>query len=165
MKPLARFLLTLALVASSSGALADKRDISLLAWLAGCWRIDGTEPGSGELWLPLAGQSMAGVSRVVKDGKSVNLEFMRIVIGDNGVLQYVAQPIGQKETSFEAVDVGPDSAAFVNPAHDYPQRIAYRRLDAESMLGSIDGKRGGSRARMDFPMRKVACEELGAGKP
>lgn len=165
MKTLAALLAAGTLLATSPAALADKRDITQLAWLAGCWRVEGTEPGSGEVWLPLAGKTLAGVSRIVKDGRSINLEFMRIVIGDNGILQFVAAPVGQKETVFEAVDVGPDDAAFVNPTHDYPQRIAYHRFDAASMVGSIDGKRDGARARMDFPMRKVDCAELGTGKP
>jgi hypothetical protein len=40
-----------------------------------------------------------------------------------------------------------------NPAHDFPQRISYRKRGADSLLARIEG---GTRD-IDFPMRRVAC--------
>lgn len=43
------------LLLASLGATARAADISQSAWLGGCWKTETGEPGSGEHWLPLAG--------------------------------------------------------------------------------------------------------------
>jgi hypothetical protein len=49
---------------------------------------------------------------------------------------------------------------FENQAHDYPQRVGYKR-EGDSLLAWIDGTAGGKSRRVDFPYRRVAC----AGAP
>ena len=44
-----------ALLAMGAAQAADKsvpppETVDKLAWLAGCWNVDGAEPGSGEQW-------------------------------------------------------------------------------------------------------------------
>ena len=51
-----------------------------------------------------------------------------------------------------------DSAViFENPAHDFPQRIIYRRRGADSLLARVEGMRGGRLRGLDFPYRRVPC--------
>ena len=45
---------------------------------------------------------------------------------------------------------------FVNMAHDFPKRITYKKVDAGSLLASIDAGPTGS-LRVEFPMKRVAC--------
>jgi hypothetical protein len=53
------------------------------------------------------------------------------------------------------------TVVFENPAHDYPQRVAYTRK-GDSLLAWIDGTVSGKSRRVDFPYRRVAC--TGASK-
>jgi hypothetical protein len=46
---------------------------------------------------------------------------------------------------------------FENPAHDFPQRIAYRRLSADSIVARISAERDGKSRGMDIRMKRVSC--------
>ena len=62
---------------------------------------------------------------------------MRIVDQD-GVRNYVAQPGGRPPTSFRQAAIGEGWIRFENPAHDFPQRVEYRR-EGNTLLAEISG--------------------------
>lgn len=106
--------------------------MEILSWISGCWEKTGNGRTVEERWTKLAGESMLGVSRTVKDGKTVAYEFVRITRqGDD--IYYIAIPSGQEEASFKLIKWGDGEAAFENPEHDFPQRIIYRRKDDGSL--------------------------------
>jgi len=149
--------LYLAVVGLLSSMPAAAAGIDDLRWLGGCWARDGGEPGSGEQWMSPAGGSMLGLSRTVRNGKTTALEFIRIVETDDGGLHYIALPSGQALTAFVMTAISSDEVVFENPAHDFPQRVAYRRLSAERMVAWIDGDIDGQFRRIEFPMIAVDC--------
>ncbi len=139
---------------------AQESQLEQLAWLAGCWAAESGEPGSGEHWLPLAGGTMLGVGRTVKDGKTVEHEFLQIRLNADGKVVYIALPSRQNEATFVASSVGERAVTFENPQHDFPQRIIYRALPENRLAARIEGTRGGALRGIDFPMRRVQCETL-----
>lgn len=150
----------------SSNAFAAEADVSSLAWLAGCWQAEKGEPGSGEHWLPPAGGTMFGIGRTVKNGKTVEFEFVQLRVNAEGKLVFIALPSGQQETTFVASAVGKDSVTFENPQHDFPQKVIYRLQSADRLVARIEGTRGGTLRGVDFPMKRVACDALaGASGP
>lgn len=147
----------LALAVATGGAAAQVPPVDTLGWMAGCWAADGAEPGSGERWTAPAGGTLLGLSRTVKGGRTLEWEFMRIVTEPDGKVAFVALPSGQRETRFERVASPPDEAVFENPAHDFPQRVIYRRQGDDRLAARIEGLRGGVRRGVDFPLKRVAC--------
>src|SRR5687767_3584992 len=113
----------LAVLVLSDATAAD--DVTALAWMAGCWAPEQGEAGSVEHWLPPAGGTMLGVSRTVKNGQTVEFEFMQLRVNSEGKLVFIALPSRQKETTFVASRVGKDSVTFENPDHDFPQKVSY----------------------------------------
>lgn len=156
------YTLVLALVPqTASSQPADP--LAPVAWLSGCWSAESRELGSGEHWLPPAGGTMLGVSRTVKGGKTVEYEFMQFRVNAEGRLELVTLPSGQRETTFVLVGHAANSeATFENPQHDFPQRVIYRSVSSERMIARIEGIRSGVTRGVDFPMRRIACEALGA---
>jgi len=146
------------LVLMMSGPLqaAELPDWSSLQWLAGCWRLNGGEAGSEEHWLVPAGGQMLGVSRIVRKGKVVEFEFMRIHDLD-GQRYYTAKPSGQAEASFRLITAEPRLLVFENPEHDFPQRISYQLQEDGSLLAQIAGTRQGKARSVDFPMSRTSC--------
>jgi hypothetical protein len=63
---------------------AQDAELSKLAWLAGCWAAERGDAGSGEQWTPLAGGTMLGIGRTVRDGKTVEYEFLQIRRNEEG---------------------------------------------------------------------------------
>jgi len=143
----------------SIDAMAES-SVDSLAWLAGCWQADKGDAGSGEHWLAPAGGTMFGVSRTVKNGKTVQFEFMQLRTNANGKLVFIALPSGQKETTFVATAASADSVTFENPQHDFPQKVSYRLLPEGRLVARIEGTRDGKVRSMDFPMKRVSCDAL-----
>jgi len=152
-KAVAQVLLATVFSFSASAASLDE-----LAWLSGCWHSEGEKRQITEHWMKPAGGNMLGVSHTVADGKTREFEFMRIMQDANGDIFFVATPSGQKEARFKLVFVASAEARFENPNHDFPQRIIYRR-DGDSLLGRIEGTAEGTERAVDFPLKRISCEE------
>ncbi len=155
-----RMLLTLGLLASTGAATAapETPDLDRLAWLAGCWTRDGAETGNGEQWSVLAGGTMFGIGRTVKNGRTAGFEFMQLRRRDDGVLTFVAWPGGQDRTEFASIRISGDEARFENLDNDFPQRVIYRRDGDTRLLARIEGAIGDAGKAVDFPMTRVACD-------
>lgn len=131
--------------------------VESLAWLAGCWTLEGGEPGAGEVWMPPAAGTLVGVSRSVRNGRTVGWELMRIQETAAGSLEFVAQPSQQQGGSFPLVHAGVREVRFENPGHDFPQRVLYRLDDQGMLQARIEGRHEGKEIAIDFPMRQVPC--------
>lgn len=134
-----------------------ERGLESLAWLAGCWSNPRGEAGSGEYWQPPAGGTMLGLGRLVRGGRTVEYEFLRLHVDPEGRVVYTATPSGQAETSFVASAIGVGGATFENPAHDFPQRIVYIRDAAAGMTVRIEGPRQGRPHAVEFRFERAAC--------
>ncbi|MBI5474199.1 MAG: ATP-binding cassette domain-containing protein [Ignavibacteriae bacterium] len=153
-----RFLLTLMLFfCATSNALSQQLDS--LSWLGGCWALNANGRVISEQWMKPSGGTMMGMSRTVKNGKTVEFEFVRLVEEDDGSISYVAKPSGQEGASFTLVSLEGQRAVFENLQHDFPQRITYQLRGADSLIARIEGTVGGKQKGIDFPMRRVRCEE------
>ena len=137
---------------------ADDAQLERLGWLAGCWAAEQGEAGSVEHWLPLAGGTMLGIGRTVKNGRTVEHEFMQIRLNAESQPVFIAQPSRQKEATFVATSIGERAVTFENPTHDFPQRVIYRAVGDTGLAARIEGQRNGTTRGIDFPMRRVACE-------
>ena len=150
----------IALVMTMLAPLAQAAEPSLdaLNWLAGCWRADDADAGSGEQWMPQAGGSMLGMSRTVGGGKTVAHEFMRIAGAADGRLTFFAQPSGKPPAAFVAIKQTADEVIFENPEHEFPQRVAYRLEPPAHLRARIEGVRLGTERRIEYPMTRVPCD-------
>jgi hypothetical protein len=104
---------------------------------------------------------MLGASRTIVRDSLREWEQVRIVSQDGKVV-YVARPSGQAETAFTAEQISDTAVVFANPAHDFPQRIRYRRVGADSLVARIEGQRGARTRGIDFPMRRIDCTVTGS---
>jgi hypothetical protein len=142
--------------ASSVATGQAPNDVAALRWMAGCWELRTPARVTHEQWMAPLGGMMMGMSRTVVRDVVREYEALRIALHD-GVVTYVAQPSGQARTRFGATMISDTTVTFANPAHDFPQRIIYRRRGADSLVGRIEGERSGSMRGVDFPMRRVLC--------
>jgi hypothetical protein len=98
---------------------------------------------------------MLGMSRTLKDGKTVAFEFVSLQKRDDGVY-YVAQPSGRPPVDFRLASWKDGEAVFVNPGHaDHLQRIVYRRNADGSLSARIEGSDNGKSFSKDFAYRRV----------
>jgi hypothetical protein len=139
-----------AMAATQTATTAD------LAFMAGCWRLSANGRTIDEHWLTPAGGSLMGVSRTVAGGKTVEFEFLQIRDLPEG-LTYIAKPSGQAEAKFTIASRTADEIVFENPAHDFPQRIRYKKVGADLLQARVEGTMNGKARGIDFPYARVAC--------
>ena len=158
LRPLRRLLLVVASLGSAPMAAAAGPSVDQLAWLAGCWATERAEAGSGEQWMTPAGGALLGMSRTVRDGKTVAFEFMRIASSSaDGTLAFFAQPSGKTPATFALSSLTDSVVVFDNPRPEFPQRIVYRLEAPGRLRASIEGMRDGVARSIDYPMLRVAC--------
>jgi hypothetical protein len=141
-----------------AAAVSAPATLAPLDWLAGCWRRATPRRVVEEAWMAPAGGLMIGMSRTVSavDGTLVEFEQVRIEAHGDTVV-YVAKPSRQPEATFTAITLDDSTVVFEDKAHDFPQRVGYRRVGADSLAAWIEGTVDGKARRVDFPYRKVAC--------
>jgi Domain of unknown function (DUF6265) len=130
--------------------------VTQVAWLAGCWEQAVGPRLVEEQWTRPRGGLMLGAGRTVRADTLVEYEQTRI-FERGGRLVYGANPSGQAPAEFESIEVSDSSVTFQNPAHDFPQRVMYRRRGADSLVGRVEGMRGGKLRGVDFPYARVVC--------
>jgi ABC-type sugar transport system substrate-binding protein len=118
---------------------AETAAMPMPAFLAGCWE-QRNEAGqwTEECWTDTRGGVMIGSGRAGKGDGVEHWEWMRIERGADGSVTFYGSPQGAAAVGFKANEAGSKSITFVNPGHDYPQRVRYvatgTGLDAEVSL-------------------------------
>jgi hypothetical protein len=112
---------------------------SMPAFLAGCWEQSQDDGRwTEECWTDARGGLMIGSGRVGKGDRVGHWEWMRIERGADGALTFYGSPKGATPVGFNSTEVSATSVTFVNPNHDYPQRVRYvvtaAGIDAEVSL-------------------------------
>ena len=139
--------------ATSRPAAKAPAPIESLSWMAGCWQRPRPDGLIEEHWMAPRGGTMLGMSRTVAGARTAEHEFIRIETLD-GVLSYVARPSRQAETAFALASIGEGTVVFANPAHDFPQRIGYRRNPDGSLTAWIEGTIEGTPRTREFAYRR-----------
>jgi hypothetical protein len=125
-------------------------------WLLGCWDLSSGNRNVLEQWVLTRDGEMTGTSRMTVGGVERESERLRLyAAGDT--LVYAAHPSGQPPAEFRAPSSTRNQVIFENLAHDFPQRIIYKRSGADSLIASIEGDRGGQRRVVTYPYRRVEC--------
>ena len=147
-------LIALLLAASwaPGGVPSDATSIDRLSWLAGCWSRERANGMTEEHWMSPRGGTMLGMSRTVRDGRTVEFEFVQIRPSE-GTLVYDARPSGQPAARFALKSMTDDTVVFENPSHDFPQRIIYRRT-VDGVAARIEGVASGAPRAVDFPFSR-----------
>lgn len=132
--------------------------LSDLAGMAGCWERNDKARSMfiSEQWMKPAGTSILGMGRTVKNGATIDHEFMRIEERADG-LYFVAKPsASNEETEFKLIRFKPGEVIFENPEHDFPQRVIYK-FDPDKLTGRIEGNNKGKFLAVAFPMVRTKC--------
>ena len=152
-----RFTLVALLIGGTLLASARAEDtaaptVEQLAWMSGAWEGTAGRASLEEHWTPVAGGTLFGVSRTIVGGKTVAFEFLRIEERGDGVF-YVAQPGGRPPTDFKLIKLEGQSVVFENLAHDFPQRIIYKKKADGTLHARVEGERNGQLSGLDFHFR------------
>lgn len=135
-------------------AVADPAPCSQLdtvAWLVGSWQAESGETTITETWIAASPITLEGrgVTRARADGTVRDAEDLRLVAMGDGVFYVAKVAHNERPVAFRLTACSDGTLVFENPAHDFPRRIEYRRVDALRLAVHVSD--GGSRGfRLDF---------------
>lgn len=133
--------------------LAAVQPASEMSWLVGSWTQKSAEREVTETWAAPATGVMTGRSVTVRPGRSDFVEDMTITTEPAGPT-FTATIPGQAPTAFVRLPGPPGEAVFENKAHDFPQRVIYRRCD-EDLCAAIEGVVKGKLERREWRYRRA----------
>ena len=151
--PMTTAALTMAFLVPQA-VVSQSPTVASLSWLNACWERT-TRTGRGiEQWSPGASGELIGRARLISDVQDRETERLRIFRrGDS--LMYEAHPVDQALTIFPLRSYSADSLVFENPAHDFPQRIVYQRVGADSLIAVV-GTIAGTGRPLRFAFKRAA---------
>ncbi|MBA4013414.1 MAG: hypothetical protein C0481_16230 [Phenylobacterium sp.] len=130
-----------ALLIAGAAQAAPADEVQALGWLAGSWVQQDENRTVREIWLAPQDGVMSGVSQTNRPGRKPFTEFMTIRAEPAGAT-FTARLDGQPPTSFVLKPGPAGEATFENLAHDFPQRVSYRRC-GEDLCARIEGTADG----------------------
>lgn len=136
-----------------AAAVSGAADVDKLDWLAGTWTQTRGQSVVRETWLAPKDGAMGGVGQTSRPGKPAMIEFMRITAEPAGAT-FTAIVDGQPPTPFVLLPGKDGEAVFENKAHDFPQRVFYRRCD-EDLCAGIEGVVKGELKRQEWRYTRV----------
>jgi hypothetical protein len=123
-----------------------------LKWISGTWKINTGNGTIVEQWQIANDSTLAGKSYFVKNGtdtiqqETIELSFRN---GDWHYIPTVKNQNNNQPVAFKIIFLRGTEFISENPAHDFPQRIAYRRIKNQ-LFASIEGKRNGKYGKQNF---------------
>jgi hypothetical protein len=141
-----------------TGADPAPSSVEPLSWLSGCWQMHRGASLIEEQWLHPAAGMLLGTGRTIRGGRVTEYEFVVLRYTATGAT-YEAHPSGQDTATFTAASPpSSDQIVFENLAHDFPQRVGYRRIGRDSLVAWIEGPAGDTIRRIEFPYTRSRCE-------
>jgi hypothetical protein len=143
-------------VAAPLAAQASRPSVARVSWLQGCWVGGVGLRAVEEQWSAPRGRAMMGMGRTFRGDSLVEYELVVVRERDSSLI-YVAHPSGQPSATFTVSQLTDSSVVFENAAHDFPQRVGYRRVGSDSLVAHIEGTLRGLSRRIEFPYSRARC--------
>ncbi len=142
MNYLKSFYITILFLIFVSQAMGQSIDnLSQFEFMLGKWKAEFPNSAFYEEWTKESDTKFIGMAYTIKDGDSTPSEVLSLEYIDDGYhngVYYIATPVLQTETYFKFSEGTDKDAEFLNPDHDFPQRIAYRKVDEDRMFVVVD---------------------------
>jgi hypothetical protein len=147
----AGLLLACAHTAPSRADPATCSRLETVSWLLGTWRAESRDTLISETWVAVSDTTYEGrgVTRSRTDGSTREEEVLRLVAMGDGVFYLAKVAQNERPVAFRLTSCADGRFVFENPAHDFPRRIEYRRVDDARFEAHVSD--GGSRGfRLEF---------------
>jgi len=125
------------------GKSSEVKTIDQLRWIEGVW-LDSTtfsfrNPTVSfmEEWKYYP-DSISGKGFSIKENDTTIMQAL-CIREINGVINYVARPVGEAILGFPLTFLSENEAVFENPVHEFPQKIRYLKTSDDSLQVIISG--------------------------
>jgi len=150
------FTLLISIVSCQNDSENKFDKIEKLNWLVGNWEQKLPDGIVTEIWNRENDSTYLGKSFFVKEEDTIHLETI-VLTQKKGNLLYIPTVNGQNNNEPVTFTLSLDeenTVTFENPAHDYPQKISYKKINDNSLMTTISGKQQGKQSKESYTMVK-----------
>lgn len=150
-------LLLLAIVSCKNSDSNKNDKIKVASWLLGNWENKSPDGNLTENWEKVNDSTFQATSYFIKEKDTIHFETITLQQKDEQLI-YSATVKGQnddKPVAFKLTTGTEKQLAFENPKHDYPQKISYTQISADSLVAKISGIQQGKPSSEQFSMKKI----------
>ncbi len=126
-------------------------------WLIGTWE-NKTQRGSVyETWTKGNNMELSGKSYMLNGKDTVVFETVKLIQEKNDLF-YIPTVKDQNKSlpvKFTLKKQSDKLLVFENPKHDFPQKISYTKINADSLVAEISGIIKAKERKQTFPMKRV----------
>ena len=125
-------------------------------WLIGSWEQALPEGILTETWTKENDSTYSAKSFYIKQKDTIHMESI-VLTQKKEELLYRATVKGQNNdepVTFTMTSDAANAFTFENPAHDYPQKIMYKKVASDRLIAVISGKQQGKDSQESYPMTK-----------
>ena len=125
-------------------------------WLVGNWEQRLPDGTLKENWTKQNDSTFSGNSYFINAKDTVHFESIKLT-QTAGELTYSATVIGQNNDEpigFKLTSDANNTYTFENSAHDYPQKITYKKVNDTNLVATISGKQQGNDSQESYSMKK-----------
>jgi len=125
-------------------------------WLVGSWEQKLPDGILTETWSKENDSTFKGESYFINLKDTVHFEKIKLHQNVEKLI-YSATVVGQnnnKPIDFLMTSAIENTFTFENPAHDYPQKIIYKKVSESSFVATISGKQQGKDSKESYSMTK-----------
>lgn len=145
------------LAACKNNSSQNKFDkLEKMNWLVGNWEQKLPDGTLKETWTKENDSTFSANSYFINTKDTVHFESIKLTQSADE-LTYIATVVGQNNdeaVDFKLTSDTENTFTFENPAHDYPQKITYKKVNETSLIATISGKQQGKPAQESYPMTK-----------
>ncbi|TRW27418.1 hypothetical protein FMM05_01915 [Flavobacterium zepuense] len=127
------------------------------SWLIGNWGNTLPDGSFIEKWTKESDSVYKAESYFIANNDTLFSEY--VTLGKiNDTLAYtvtVPDQNNEKPVSFKLTSMSGDKMVFENPQHDYPNKIEYTKINADSIVAVISGAKKGKQASETFAMARL----------
>jgi hypothetical protein len=142
---------------SCQGKKEHKYDkLEKMNWLVGNWENKMPEGILTEGWKKDNDSVFSGDSYFINPKDTIHFESIKLTQKGEELI-YIATVPGQNKdepVEFKLTSDTENVFTFENPAHDYPQKISYKKVDENNLVATISGKQQGKDSQESYPMKR-----------
>jgi uncharacterized protein DUF6265 len=152
-------ILIIAILAFSACKKSEQKVNTMIVadWLIGSWENKLETGRLSETWTKTNDTVYSGASYFIKEKDTLSNEQIMLT-QKQGELFYIPTVQGQNNNEpviFKLTSSTAKQMVFENPLHDFPQKITYRQVNADSLVAEISGIQDGKPASETYPMARI----------
>lgn len=145
------------LSAGCKKTVSEQNKLEQASWLIGSWVHADKDGKLKEKWRADNDSLYRGWAYFIKGSDTLHREQVRLFL-EKSRLCYEATVKGQNNNlpiRFYEETAHHNALVFSNPQHDYPQKISYKKITADSLIITLTGKQQGKASTETYAMKRL----------